>query len=60
MRDSWARGGAPEGVVAFTRDECLAHLQGLRIEVFEEEEHDGATPRGKRKHWHIFHIVAAR
>lgn len=58
VRDSWARNGAPDGVVAFTRAECLAHLEGMRIELFEEEEHDGVTARGKSKHWHIFHIVA--
>lgn len=58
LRDSWARDGAPDGVVAFSRGECLSHLNGLKIELFEEEEHDGVTPRGRKKHWHIFHIVA--
>ncbi len=58
IRDSWARGGAPDGVVAFERDHCLWMLAGLRVELFEEEEHDGITPRGGAKHWHIFHIVA--
>jgi len=59
-RDSWAKGDAPDGAVAFTRAECLALLQGLEIELFEEEEHDGQTPRGTAKHWHIFHIVARK
>jgi len=58
LRDSWARGGAPEGVVAFERRDCLALFAGMHIELFEEEEHDGVTPRGKAKHWHIFHVVA--
>jgi hypothetical protein len=30
----------------------------MTIELFEEEEVDATTPRGKAKHWHIFHIVA--
>jgi hypothetical protein len=28
--------------------------------MFEEEEADSTTPRGKPKHWHIFHIVARK
>ena len=42
------------------RDEALAHLDGLQLEMFEEEEADGVTPRGNAKHWHIFHIVARK
>ncbi len=60
LRDSWARGGAPDGVVAFDRDACLRLFDGYSIELFEEEEHDGVTPRGRQKHWHIFHVVARR
>ena len=59
-RDTWAKNGADDGVVAFTRSDCLSQLKGLKIEMFEEEEHDGFTPRGKLKHWHIFHIVARK
>jgi len=60
LRDSWARGGAADGVVAFSRDACLTHLRDFELELFEEEEHDGVTPRGREKHWHIFHIVARK
>ena len=35
-------------------------FEGMRIELFEEEETESVTPRGKPKHWHIFHIVAQR
>ena len=59
-RDTWAKDGAEDGVVAFTRSACLAQLNRFDIEFFEEEEHDGVTPRGKIKHWHIFHIVARK
>lgn len=56
-RDSWA--GRPS-MTFVSRDEALALLQGLDLEMFEEEEADGVTPRGNAKHWHIFHIVAKK
>jgi len=43
-----------------SRDEALVLLQGLDLEMFDEEEADGVTPRGNAKHWHIFHIVARK
>lgn len=59
-RDTWARKDGPDGLIAFSRAECLNLLDGQRIELFEEEEHPGITPRGRSKHWHIFHIVAQK
>lgn len=56
-RDSWA--GRP-GMTFLGREEALAHLDGFDVEMFEEEEDDGVTPRGTAKHWHIFHIVARK
>lgn len=56
-RDSWV--GRP-GLTFLGREEALALLEGLELEMFEEEESDGVTPRGKPKHWHIFHIVARK
>jgi SAM-dependent methyltransferase len=56
-RDQWA--GRP-GTSHFTRDQALALLDGLAVELFEEEEADSVTPRGRPKHWHIYHIVARR
>ena len=56
-RDSWV--GRP-GMTFVGRDEALALLDGLELEMFEEEEADGVTPRGNAKHWHIFHIVARK
>jgi len=55
--DSWV--GRP-GMTFIGRDEALALLAGLDLEMFEEEEADGVTPRGNAKHWHIFHIVARK
>ena len=56
-RDSWA--GRP-GMTFLGRDEALALLDNFDLEMFEEEEADGVTPRGNAKHWHIFHIVARK
>jgi tellurite methyltransferase len=56
-RDSWAD---RPGITFLRRDEAVAMLEGLELEMFEEEEADGVTPRGKPKHWHIFHIVARK
>jgi tellurite methyltransferase len=56
-RDTWA--GRP-GMTFVSRDDALALLAGLDLEMFEEEEDDGVTPRGNAKHWHIFHIVARK
>jgi SAM-dependent methyltransferase len=56
-RDSWF--GRP-GMTFVGRDEAEALLAGFDVEMFEEEEDDGVTPRGNAKHWHIFHIVARK
>jgi hypothetical protein len=56
-RDSWM--GRP-GMTFLDRDAALGLLVGFDVEMFEEEEADGTTPRGNAKHWHIFHIVARK
>lgn len=56
-RDSWV--GRPD-LTFVSRDEAQALLHGLIVEMFEEEEQDGVTPRGNAKHWHIYHIVARK
>jgi SAM-dependent methyltransferase len=57
VRDSWHE---RPGITFVERDEALRLLDGFEIEMFEEEESDGVTPRGNAKHWHIFHIVARK
>ncbi len=56
-RDDWA--GNPMMTIL---DEAGARrlLATYVIERFEVEESDAVTPRGKKKHWHIFHIVARK
>lgn len=56
-RDSWA--GDPT-LTHHTRAEAEALFAGFEIELFREEEEDSTTPRGTRKHWHVFHVVARR
>ncbi|WP_428661931.1 class I SAM-dependent methyltransferase [Reyranella sp.] len=56
-RDSWM---GRAGITFLDRSEALALLDGFDVEMFEEEEADGVTPRGNPKHWHIFHIVARK
>jgi SAM-dependent methyltransferase len=56
-RDSWV---GRRGITFLDRDAALALLDGLDVEMFEEEEADSVTPRGNPKHWHIFHIVARK
>jgi tellurite methyltransferase len=56
-RDSWVRSGRTVGVA---RGELAGLLAGLHLERLEEEEADGVTPRGEAKHWHVWHINAAK
>jgi tellurite methyltransferase len=56
-RDSW--NGRP-GLTFLERAQAEAMLEGFDVEMFDEEEADGVTPRGNPKHWHIFHIVARK
>ncbi len=54
-RDSFA--GDP-GITTHDRKAAEALLSRLEVELFREEEEDSVTPRGRAKHWHLFHIVA--
>ncbi|MCP5150287.1 MAG: class I SAM-dependent methyltransferase [Ectothiorhodospiraceae bacterium] len=54
-RDSFA--GDP-GITTLDERAARALLAGLEVEMFEEEETDSVTPRGRAKHWHLFHVVA--
>jgi tellurite methyltransferase len=56
-RDSWARDPA---MTIFDEAGVRALLAAYAVERFEVEESDAITPRGKQKHWHLFHIVARK
>lgn len=57
-RDSFA--GRAEPPAIHDRAAVDALLSGLTVEMLDEEETDSITPRGQKKHWHIFHVVARR
>jgi SAM-dependent methyltransferase len=55
--DEWA--ADPE--LSFqTREQALALLGPFELERFDEEDADGKTALGERKHWHVFHVIARR
>jgi tellurite methyltransferase len=56
-RDGW-RG--EKAITFLSRAEIESLLAGFAVELLEEEESDAATPYGKAKHWHLFHIVARK
>lgn len=56
-RDDWAR---EPGITHVREEEVEALLAGLDVEWLWEEETDSVTPRGRAKHWHVFHVVARR
>ena len=56
--DSWVQRG--DGLTIHSRrdiDRLFADWEPLLV---EEEETDSITPRGKAKHWHVFHTVARK
>ncbi|HEY7609494.1 MAG TPA: class I SAM-dependent methyltransferase [Alphaproteobacteria bacterium] len=57
-RDSWAARSPSPAI--HDRAAVQALLAGLAVEMLDEEEVDSLTPRGQKKHWHIFHIVARK
>jgi tellurite methyltransferase len=59
--DDWAK-GQDEGraLTVFDKTAARGLFADYKIELFEEEESDALTPRGKLKHWHIFHVVARK
>jgi SAM-dependent methyltransferase len=56
-RDGWANDGA---MTILTEEAAHRLLADYAVELFEAEESDAVTPRGKSKHWHIFHVVARK
>jgi len=54
-RDSFA---GRKGLACVTEAQARRMLAGWELLHFEEEEADSTTPFGKRKHWHLFHVVA--
>ena len=60
-RDDWAKGrDESRALTIVDRAASRGLFADYTIELFEEEESDALTPRGKLKHWHIFHVVARK
>ena len=55
--DEWR--GEP-GITHHARADVDRLLHDFAVEILDEEETDTTTPYGKRKHWHLFHIVARK
>jgi membrane dipeptidase len=55
-RDSWVG----TGITVRSREEVLELLKPFDTERFDEVDEEGSTVTGKRKHWHLFHIVARK
>ena len=56
-KDEWS--GRP-GMTFHDRASIFFLLKGFQIEMFLEEEIDSETVLGKRKFWHLFHLVARK
>lgn len=56
-RDSWCNNGL---INCITKEQIENLLKFYEIELLEEEEHQGLTPLGEDRYWHIFHIVVRK
>lgn len=57
-RDSWAKRG--DRMTFHSKTAVQRLFSGWEIRLCDEEETDSVTPRGREKHWHLFHIVAQK
>ena len=56
--DEW---NVPGSELTFvTRPGLDALLRRLQVVELSEEDHDGKTADGTPKHWHVYHVIAAR
>jgi trans-aconitate methyltransferase len=57
-RDEWNTENSPMSF--HNQPEIEKLLSGLEVLLFKEEEKDGPTATGPKKHWHIFHVIARK
>jgi membrane dipeptidase len=55
-RDEWSG----SGITVHTRARVGELLAPFEVERLDEVDEEGSTILGKRKHWHLFHIVARK
>jgi len=56
VHDSWAN---DPDMTFHTEEQVRAMLDGLEIELFNEEDEDGKSTSGP-KHWHLFTVIARK
>lgn len=56
-RDEWAN---DPKITFHTREQALELLSDLEVIEFNEEEKDGTTASGSKKHWHFFRVLAQK
>lgn len=57
-KDSWKID--KKEIVFHTRKQVLNLLSSCKILEFTEEERDGETASGHKKHWHVFHFIVEK
>ncbi len=64
VKDSWngdLKSATPRANYLFhTKKQALRLLSGLKILELKEENEDGETILGVKKHWHIFYFIAQK
>jgi SAM-dependent methyltransferase len=55
-RDAWAG----SGITTLSRDRVGGLLVPFEVERLDEVDEEGSTLLGRRKHWHLFHVVARK
>jgi SAM-dependent methyltransferase len=58
VNDDWKK--TKENMTFLTKDETMNLFKSFEIISFKEIEKDGTTGLGKKKHWHIFNIIARK
>ena len=57
VHDGWI---TDSGMTFHTRTHVKKLLRGFEKELFLEKEWDGTTASGKKKHWHVYSVVARK
>lgn len=58
VNDSW--NNSNYNLAFHTKKQALDLLFGLKILEFIEEEKEGKTASGNKKHWHVFHFIVQK
>lgn len=56
VNDSWK----DRDFTLHRRRDVEALLKDFKVLMLNEEENDGETALGEKKHWHVFHVIARK